>query len=65
MGDEVVLEVADSVTRCVMTTLPQAELPRDPGIMDTAYHHNGNSVGVYARVLEGGRVRHGDGVAQV
>jgi uncharacterized protein len=65
VGDEIVLEVTDPVTRYLMTTLPQAELPGDPGIMDTAYHHNGNRVGVYARVLEGGCVRRGDGIALV
>lgn len=60
LGDEVVLEVTEPVARCVMTTLPQAELAKDQGIMNTAYRHNGNNVGVYARVLEGGRVGHGD-----
>ncbi len=48
-----------------MTTLPQAGLAKDPGIMYTAYRHNGNNVGVYARVLEGGRVRRGDRVVFV
>jgi len=33
--------------------------------MNTAYRHNGNSLGVYARVLEGGRVGRGDRVALV
>lgn len=62
LGDEVVLEVTEPVARCVMTTLPQAGLAKDPKIMDTAYRHNGNNVGVYARVLEGGRVGRGDRV---
>ncbi len=62
LGDEVVLEVTEPVARCVMTTLPQAELAKDPEIMNTAYLHNGNNVGVYARVLEGGRVGRGDHV---
>ena len=60
LGNEVVLEVTEPVARCVMTTLPQAELAKDPGIMTTAYRHNGNNVGVYARVLEGGRIGCGD-----
>jgi MOSC domain-containing protein YiiM len=29
---------------------------KDPEIMNTAYCHNGNNFGVYARVFEGGRV---------
>lgn len=65
LGDQVVLEVTESVARCVMTTLPQAGLAKDPGIMSTAYRYNGNNVGVYARVLEGGRVGRGDRVALV
>lgn len=65
LGDEVVLEVTEPVTRCVMTTLPQVGLAKDPGIMDTTYRHNGNNVGVYARVLEGGRVECGDRVVLV
>ena len=60
LGDEVVLEVTEPVARCVMTTLPQAELAKDSGITNTAYRHNGNNVGVYARVLEGGCVGRGD-----
>ena len=64
-GDEVVLEVTKPVARCVMTTLPQVGLAKDPGIMNTAYLHNGNNVGVYARVLEGGRVGRGDRVVLV
>lgn len=60
LGDEVVLEVTELVTRCVMTTLPQAGLAKDPRIMNTAYRHNGDNVGVYARVLAGGRVGRDD-----
>jgi uncharacterized protein len=65
LGDEVVLEVTEPVARCVRTTLPQAELAKDPEIMNTAYLHNGNNVGVYTRVLEGSRVGRGDHVVLV
>ena len=44
------------MARCVMKILPQAGLAKDPRIMNTACHHNANDVGVYARVLEDGRV---------
>ncbi len=62
LGKEVVLGVTDPVVRCVMTTLAQGELPKDPEIMSTIYRHNDNTVGVYARVVRGGRVRRGDRV---
>jgi len=43
-----------------MTTLSQADLPKDPGILRTVAQHNRANVGVYAPVLEGGLVRRGD-----
>jgi MOSC domain-containing protein YiiM len=45
-----------------MTTLPQSDLPRDNGILRTAAQHNRANVGVYANVLQGGKVRRGDSV---
>ena len=65
LGEEVVLEVTDPVARCVMTTLAQGDLPRDPKIMSTTYAYNDNCVGIYARVVSGGSVRRGDGVALI
>ena len=46
----------------VRTTLPQADLPRDPGILWAAVQQNGANVGVYASVAQGGMVRQGDTV---
>jgi MOSC domain-containing protein YiiM len=43
-----------------MTTLPQGDLPADPGILRTAAQHNQVNVGVYAAVLRGGTIRRGD-----
>ncbi len=60
IGDEVRLRVTESVARCVMVTLPQADLPKDQRIMRTTYRYNGNRVGVYAEVLRDGEVRRGD-----
>ncbi|MBI3028837.1 MAG: MOSC domain-containing protein [Candidatus Rokubacteria bacterium] len=62
LGDEVRLNVTGPCPRCVMTTLPQGDLPRDPGILRTAAQHNQVNVGVYAAVLRGGTIRRGDPV---
>lgn len=62
IGDEVRLSITGSCPRCVMTTLPQGDLPRDPGILRTAAQHNQVNVGVYANVVRGGKIRRGDPV---
>jgi uncharacterized protein YcbX len=62
LGDDVVLQITDHCPRCVMTTLPQGDLPKDTGILRTAARHNDVHVGVYAEVRRGGRVRRGDAV---
>jgi uncharacterized protein len=61
-GDEVRLRISGPCPRCVMTTLPQGDLPKDPGILRAAAQHNQANVGVYAEVVEGGTVRRGDSV---
>ena len=62
IGDSVRLSVSGPCPRCVMTTLPQGDLPQDTGILRTAARHNQANVGIYASVLEGGTVRRGDSV---
>src|SRR5437867_4299135 len=62
IGDEVRLSVTGPCGRCVMTTLPQGDLPRDPDILRTAAQHNHVQVGVYAAVVRGGTIRRGDSV---
>ena len=54
------LSITGPCPRCVMTTLSQADLPKDNGILRTAAQHNRANVGVYASVLQGGNVRRGD-----
>ena len=60
IGGEVRLNIAGPCPRCVMTTLPQGDLPKDPGILRTAAQHNRVNVGVYANVVRGGSIRRGD-----
>ena len=62
IGDSVRLNVTGPCVRCVMTTLAQGDLPRDPGILRTEAQHNKVSVGVYATVERGGTVHRGDSV---
>ena len=62
IGDGVRLSVTGPCPRCVMTTLPQGDLAKDPGILRTAAQHNKANVGVYASVSRGGAVRRGDAI---
>jgi hypothetical protein len=62
IGDAVRLSVTGPCPRCVMTTLPQGDLAKDPGILRTAAQHNKANVGVYASVVQGGTVRRGDAI---
>jgi uncharacterized protein len=73
-GDEVQLRVTIPCPRCVVTTLPQGDLPHDPGILKTAVQQNRLDlgdlgrlpcVGVYADVVRTGTVRQGDVVRVV
>src|SRR5947199_3115116 len=62
IGAEARLNITGPCSRCVMTTLAQGDLPKDPGILRTAAQHNKVNVGVYAAVLRGGTIRRGDPV---
>ena len=62
IGDQVRLKVTCATGRCVMTTLPQGDLPKDLGILKTAVSANHANVGVYATVERAGVIRAGDTV---
>lgn len=60
IGSDLVLRVTAPCIRCVMTTLPQCDLPEDRNILRTAVQQNQAAVGVYATVTRPGRVCRGD-----
>ena len=60
VGDEVRLNITGPCARCVMTTISQGDLPKDPGILRTAAQNNKANVGVYAAVERGGTIHRGD-----
>ena len=69
IGDEVRLSVVAPTVRCVMTTLPQGDLPGDPEILRAVGRHARfpfgpygalPCVGVYAEVVSTGTIRCGD-----
>ena len=71
IGDAVRLRITTPSPRCVVPTLPQGALPRDPAVLRAVAAHNRPalpalggatlpSLGVYAVVERGGVVRRGD-----
>ena len=56
------IQIEMPVVRCVMTTLPQDDLPKDASVLRTIVWESGQNVGVYASTVEQGRVRVGDPV---
>src|SRR5258707_1950217 len=62
IGDQVRLKITCGTGRCVMTTLPQGDLPKDLGILKAAVQANHANVGVYATVERAGVIRAGDAV---
>jgi hypothetical protein len=62
IGAMVEIIVTEHCKRCVMTTLPQGDLPLDPAILHTTTASNNTRAGVYASVVRPGAVRVGDPV---
>lgn len=60
IGEDITLRVTGACTRCVMTTLPQGDLPKDLGILRTIAKYNQVTAGIYASVHRHGIIRRGD-----
>jgi uncharacterized protein YcbX len=58
----VVAQVVQPMSRCVMVTLPQAELPRERSIMRTLVRETSMNLGVALSVVEPGHIAEGDTV---
>jgi uncharacterized protein YcbX len=64
VGD-VQLQIVSPCARCVMTTLPQGDLPKDPDVLRTVVQNNRGNVGVLAAVTRVGRIERGDAVTVI
>lgn len=73
LGDQVRASVLMPTMRCIMTTLPQADLPRDNETLRTVSRHNRidipglgewSCVGAYANVVKSGHIATGEGWAE-
>jgi uncharacterized protein YcbX len=62
IGGQVRASVLMGTIRCVMTTLAQEDLPRQPGVLRTVARGHGGCAGVYAGVELRGVIRVGDPV---
>ncbi|MBW4692949.1 MAG: MOSC domain-containing protein [Lyngbya sp. HA4199-MV5] len=60
IGEEVRLSIDTACPRCVVTTLAQAGLPNDLGILQTTAKHNNVIAGIRASVLQGGTIHKDD-----
>ena len=54
------LKIEMPTVRCVMPTLDQGELPKDPSVLRTIVKHAEQNVGLYASVSQAGKVKAGD-----
>lgn len=54
------MRASEHCLRCALTTRPQGDLPKDPGILHTAQQHNETRVGIYTEIVAPGALRLGD-----
>jgi uncharacterized protein len=60
IGDSVKLKVSKPTVRCIMTTLAQANIPKDNRILKTIDNENDGFLGVYTQTLDPGAIKTGD-----
>jgi uncharacterized protein YcbX len=60
IGEAAQLLLTTATPRCVMTTSAQADLPQDLKILQSVIAYHGANVGLYAEVVQAGRIRVGD-----
>ena len=65
IGDAVDITGIWPTLRCVMTTVSQADVPRDPRVLKTIVREHETHLGVFATVERAGIVRVGDAVRLV
>jgi len=56
------IKIEIPAVRCVMPTLPQTDLPKDPSVLRTIVRDAGQNLGVYATVEAAGSLAVGDAV---
>jgi uncharacterized protein YcbX len=61
----VTLRITEPTGRCSMTTSAQSDLPFDPKVLRVIAQEAGEDFGVYAEVLQPGRISRGDAVTIV
>ncbi|WP_082091485.1 MOSC domain-containing protein [Domibacillus tundrae] len=62
IGGRVQLKILQPTQRCLMTTLAQGDLPKDPNVLKSIVKNNAGSFGVYASVVKNGEIRTGDSI---
>ncbi len=60
VGDEVRIKITTPTERCRMITLEQSDLPDDPRVLRCIAQDAGLQFGVYAEVVNPGRISVGD-----
>jgi uncharacterized protein YcbX len=59
---EIAIDVPAGCPRCVMTTLPQGDLAKDPSVLRTIVRDMGQNVGIYGAAAASGKIAVGDRV---
>ncbi|RXK11525.1 MOSC domain-containing protein [Halarcobacter mediterraneus] len=62
IGEEVILKIKQTTSRCVMTTLEQEDLPKDINILRTIKKNNDGKAGIYADVIKTGVIKVDDSI---